>query len=171
MFGISLKGDSLTLQGIERLGFAEGEHWDWQVFDGSPATLNVGQSETAQRICDAMNAGAPESLPVAPESPWLRPQNGWTAEWSRDLGLTEIRAVAVHGELLLVGTEEGDVVQLGSGTVRRCGRTNWARTGWPAPCSWLISTPMGWSKRWWARMMVYWPHSKATAASSAGAGP
>ena len=115
MFGISLKGDSLTLQGIERLGFAEGEHWTWQVFNGSPATLNVGQSETAQRICDAMNAGAPESLPVAPESPWLRPQNGWTAEWSRDFGSTEISAVAVHDEILLAGTEEGEVVQLGLG--------------------------------------------------------
>ena len=112
MFGISLKGDSLTLQGIERLGFAEGAHWTWQVFDGSPATLKVGQSETAHRICDAMDAVAPESLPAAPEPPSLRPQNGWSAAWSRDLGSTEISAVAIDGELLLVGTEEGEVVQL-----------------------------------------------------------
>ena len=56
MFGISLKGDSLTLQGVERLGFAEGEDWDWQVFDGAHVTFQVGQSATAQRICDALDA-------------------------------------------------------------------------------------------------------------------
>ena len=115
MFAISLKGDSLTLQGIERLGFAEGAHWTWQGFDGSPATLNLGQSETARRICDALDAVAPESPPVAMESPWCRPQGGWTAKWSRELGPTEIRAVAVGGELLLAGTAEGEVVQLGLG--------------------------------------------------------
>ena len=40
----------------------------------------------------------------------------------------------------------------------------------PAPCSWPISTRMGWQwKRWWVRTMVNWPHSQAIAASSAGA--
>ena len=115
MFAISLKGDRLTLQGIERLGFAEGAHWTWQGFDGSPATLNLGQSETARRICDALDAVAPESPPVAMEFPWHRPQGGWTAKWSRELGPTELRAVAVDGELLLAGTAEGEVVQLGLG--------------------------------------------------------
>ena len=108
MFGISLKGDSLTLQGIERLGFAEGEHWDWQVFDGAHATFNVGQSEMAQRICDALDAVAPEPSSAAVEPSWLRPEGGWTVKWSRDLGPAEISAVAVHGEIVLVGTEGGE---------------------------------------------------------------
>ena len=113
MFGISLKGDSLTLQGIERLGFAEGEDWDWQVFDGSHATLKVGQSEMAQRICDAMDAVAPEPSSAVVEPSWPRLEGGWSVQWSRDLGSTEISAVAVHDEVLLAGTEEGEVVQLG----------------------------------------------------------
>ena len=46
MFGISLKGDSLTLQGVERLGFAEGEDWDWQVFDGSARDVPSGTERT-----------------------------------------------------------------------------------------------------------------------------
>ena len=112
MFGISLKGDSLTLQGIERLGFAEGEDWDWQVFDELHATFQVGQSEMAQRICDALDAVVSEPSPAAVESYRPRAQNGWTAKWSRDLGSTEISAVAVHDEILLAGTEEGEVVQL-----------------------------------------------------------
>ncbi|MCY3666878.1 MAG: PQQ-binding-like beta-propeller repeat protein, partial [Gemmatimonadetes bacterium] len=113
MFAISLTGDSLTLQGIERLGFAEGEHWDWQVFDGEPATLTVGQSEMAQSICDALDAVVPEPPPAMVEPSRLRPEGGWTVKWSRDLGPTEISAVAVHDEILLAGTEEGEVVQLG----------------------------------------------------------
>ena len=112
MFAISLKGDSLTLQGVERLGFVKGEDWDWQVFDGSPATLTVGQSETAQRICDALDAVVPEPSPAAVEPSRLRPEGGWTVKWSRDLDSTEISAVAVHDEILLAGTEEGEVAQL-----------------------------------------------------------
>ena len=112
MFALSLKGDSLTLHGIERLGLAEGEHWTWQVFDGSCETLTVGQSETAQRIGRAMEAVAPAAPPSAMEPSWSRPPGGWNTQWSRDLGPTEIHAVAVHGEILLAGTAAGEVVQL-----------------------------------------------------------
>ena len=114
MFAISLEGDTLTLQGVERLGLAEGEDWDWQVFDGSQ-TFQVGQSEMAQRIRDALDAVVPEPSPAVVEPSRLRPEGGWTVKWNRDLGPTEISAVAVHDEILLAGTEEGEVVQLGLG--------------------------------------------------------
>ena len=69
----------------------------------------------ARRICDALDAVVPEPSPAAVEPSRLRPEGGWTVKWSRDLGPTEISAVAVHDEILLAGTEEGEVVQLGLG--------------------------------------------------------
>ncbi len=115
MFRISLKGDSLSLQGIERLGFADGENWNWEVFDGAHETLEAGQSEIAQRIRAALNAVAPEAPPSALKPSSLRPEGGWNAKWNRELGPTEIRDVAVHGAVLLAGTGAGEVVQLGLG--------------------------------------------------------
>ena len=112
MFGISLEGDVLTLQGIERLGFVGEGDRSWVDLHGVHTTLQLGSSDLARRIRDAIEALEP-SPPPSVTAPYLeRPEGIWRQRWMREMGPSEIGAVDVGEDFLLAGTEEGDVVQL-----------------------------------------------------------
>ena len=103
------------MQGIERLGFAEGEDWDWQVFDGSHATFTSGTERNgATHLRRHVCCRARPSLLLRWNLLGLRPQNVLgPSSGAGTLDPTEISAVTVHDEILLAGTEGGEVVQLG----------------------------------------------------------
>lgn len=109
MFALSLEGDVLTLQGVERLGFGDRAHWE--EFKGELQTLDLWGSALAQRLREVMTA-APAAAPrrVAPSVPAVgrRPLHGW----SRKISPAEVLDVAVEDAAFLASTEDGRVVRL-----------------------------------------------------------
>ncbi len=112
VFVLCLDGDTLTVQGVDRMA---GED-----VKGGVQTLDAASDTTARRLAEAIQAASPK--PASYGMPFLpHTEGGFHLRWDRQAG-AEISAVDVLGEALLAGTGNGEVFQVAV----RDGQTSWS---------------------------------------------
>ncbi len=110
-WGLSLHGDALQIQGVERLSFDS----HTEELNGALHHLDASGSALARALCHAVSRANPQPLPSSPSSsPPPRP-GGLRPGWNRTFPDTEISAVDVRGDTILAATRDGQVVQLALG--------------------------------------------------------
>ncbi len=102
MFALSLDGDRLSFQGVERL--------DGEAVEGEARTYDVASDATAQRVREAILAAVPES-PSHSAPSRERTDGGFRQRWRREIA-AEIGDLDAYGDTLLVGAEDGQVIRM-----------------------------------------------------------
>jgi outer membrane protein assembly factor BamB len=112
MFALTLSGDTLTLRGVQRLGYpaADGEK-RWETFDGAAHTLDLAAWPVARHLKTAMTVHRGRPARTAHPAP-LEAAPVCNVAWTAHAGPACLAALDMDGASVLCGTEDGTVLCL-----------------------------------------------------------